>query len=205
MPIAVKVYNPAAEGSSKHTSGYASRNAIPYKEIMMMSQQAIKAKLEEWQKQEAACRGRKDIHGNAALKVARLNVRRLTKRYAAVFNKLPWPDDMPVNGSGKNFRYEAPLHWPDEERIDEQLFLLSREKRIAELVSIVKSDDLIKVEIEFKNDQAYFEFLKSKRIIREEKVSDLMTMREAREILRAGTEGFLGRAFRALLSYMSFK
>ena len=200
MPISVRVYNPVSEGSSKRSTGYASRNAIPYKQIMQMSQETIKAELELWQKKESELQGRKDIHARAALKVARLNIRRLGKRYAVVFTKLPYPDDMPVDTAGKSFHCVSPLNWADEERIEEEFFLQRREERIEQLVSLVKSDKMIKVEITFKQDEAYFEIIKSRRIIKEEKVSDIMTMREARAILRAGTEGLLGKAFRALLT-----
>lgn len=204
MPIAVRTYTRSEEGKSKQ-SGHTLRHAIPYSEIMGMTQETIKKLIREWEKKEAEARGRKDVAGKAALKIARLNLKRLTRRYAAVFRKLPHPDNMPVDRSGKTFRCVAPLPWADEERLDEELFLKAREKRIAELISLIRSDNLIKVEIEFKHDQAYFEFVKQHQIIREEKVSDLMTMSEAREILRAGTESFLGNAFRALLTHASNK
>jgi len=95
--------------------------------------------------------------------------------------------------------------WADEARIEEELFLKARDKRIDELVRLTRSEDHIKIEIEFRDDQAYFELLVNRRVIREERVSELMTMSEARAILRSGTENFLGRAFQALLARCSWK
>jgi len=204
MAITVKVYDQSKEagGSSGRAKGYASRNAIPYKDIMKMSQDTIKKLLTEWQIKEAELVGRKDLKAKSQLKVARLNIRRLGKRLSVVWKVLPYPDDMPVDTPGKTFRCVSPLPWAAEERVNEELFLESRDKRLSELLSIIKSDTGVKVEIRFRDDQAWFATLKGRQIIREDKVADVMTKEEVREVLRGGMEGLLGRTFKALLRRM---
>jgi len=204
MAITVKVYDHSSEtgGSSGRTKGYASRNAIPYKTIMKMSQDSIRKALTEWQKKEAELVGRKDIKAKAQLKVARLNIRRLGKRLSVVWKILPYPDDMPVDSPGKSFRCVSPLPWADEQRVNEELFLETRDKRLEELLSIIKSDTGVKVEIRFRDDQAWFDTLKGRQVIREDKVADVMTKEEVREVFRNGMEGLLGRTLKALLRRM---
>jgi len=196
MPVAVKIYR---EGGSKSKSGYAYRKAIPYRDIEKMSQQSIKKLMDEWRRKEAELAGRKDLAAKAQLKVARLNIRRLGRRYAVVFNKLPYPDQMPVDSPGKVFCSTSPLPWKTEERLDEELFLESREKRVKELLRIVKSGRGFRIEIKLRDDGAWFEILKKKEVVKEEKISDVMTVHEVREVLRGGLEGMLGSTFRALL------
>lgn len=208
MPIAVKVFKPATESSSEtRPSAYVRNHAIRYEAIMGLSQKVIKDCIAYWQKKEDELNlsGRMDEQTQLDRKVIRLNLRRFVKRYHAVFKKLPDPKSMPVDTAGKTFRCVSPLPWRDESRIEEELFLKARDKRLAELVRLVRSDDMVKIEIVFRDDGAYFEFLKERQVVKEERVAELMTISEAREILRAGTESFLGRAFRALISRSSWK
>ena len=200
MPQAVIIYK-RREGAGSG-SGYASRNATSYKEISKMSQGKIQTLLDENRIKEIALGSRKDIQAKAELKTVRLNIKRLGKRFNVVYKKICFDDsEIGVKALGeKDYHSQDPLTWIDERRLDEELFFKNRERTVHQLIKLIKSNRLVKVNVQLKDDGAWYQILKQKEVIKEIHISEIASEYEAREVLRNGLDHWLGTLFRAVIS-----